>query len=128
MEPISRKAGAAGTAGARQALTDGQKSGPSKFDLLRSDLNQKLKEPVQLPPKVTSISDQQMKLLENDLRRKLEAGKNPQEVFAGDMAKLQTGIVDSVVRLPPPQTSVPSRRCASDSKVSRPTSTRRRGS
>jgi len=94
MEPISRKASAAGTAEARQALQDRQKSGPSKFDLLRADLNQKLTGATQLPPKVTSINDQQKQLLENDLRRKLETGKSPQELFNTDMKQLRTGIAD----------------------------------
>ena len=94
MEPISRTAGAAGTGGARQALQDRQKSAPSKFDLLRADLSQKLMGPTQLPPKVTSINDQQKQLLENDLRRKLETGKSPQELFNTDMKQLRTGIAD----------------------------------
>jgi hypothetical protein len=94
MEPISRKAGAAGTAGARQVLSDGQKSAPSKFDLLRSDLNQKLAAAAQLPPPVTSINDQQKKLLENDLRRKLQTSRSPQELFEGEMKQLRTGIAD----------------------------------
>jgi RNA polymerase sigma factor FliA len=88
MEPISQKAGTAG--GVRQAASDGQKSAPSKFDVLRADLSQKL----QLPPKVTSIDNQQKALLENDLRRKLDSGKSPQEVFSGDMNKLGSGIAD----------------------------------
>ena len=44
MEPITRKTGAAVTAEARQSASEGQKTGPSKFDLLRADLNQKLKQ------------------------------------------------------------------------------------
>jgi type III secretion system YscI/HrpB-like protein len=94
MESISRKAAAAGTTGARQALSGGQKSAPSKFDQLWGDLKQKLAETVQLPPQVTSISDQQKKLLENDLRRKLDAGRSPQELFGSDMKQLRAGIVD----------------------------------
>jgi hypothetical protein len=94
MEPISQKAGVAGNAGARQSLPDGQKSGPSKFDRLRADLNQKLTESAQLPPKVTNINDQQRALLQNDLGRKLAAGKSPQEVFGGELDRLRTGIAD----------------------------------
>jgi hypothetical protein len=91
MEPISQRAG---TAGARQALSDGPKSEPSKFDLLRADLNQKLAGAAAIPPKVTSIDDQQKKVLENDLRRKLEAGKSPREVFTKDMQQLSSGITE----------------------------------
>jgi hypothetical protein len=94
MEPITRKTGAAVTAEARQGVSDGQKTGPSKFDLLRADLNQRLNGTAQLPPKVTSINDQQKQLLENDLRRKLASGKSPQELFGGDMTQLQTRIAD----------------------------------
>ena len=94
MEPISRKAGAAGTAVARQILSDVQKSAPSKFDLLRADLNQKLTGAAQLPPKVTTLNDQQKDLLKNDLRRKLETGKSPQELFSGDMNQMRAGIAD----------------------------------
>lgn len=94
MEPISRKAGAAGTAGTQQVVSEGKKARPSKFDILRADLNQKLAGTVQLPPPVSTINDQQKKLLENDLRRKLETARNPQEVFGGDIKQLRTGIAD----------------------------------
>ena len=98
MEPISQKAGVSKMAGMTQRVLDGQndtqKSGPSKFDMLRADLNQKLAAGTQLPPQVTSINDQQKKLLENDLRRKLETAKNPQELFSADMKQLRTGIAD----------------------------------
>ena len=93
MEPITRKVSAAAGAGARQGVSEGSKTGPSKFDLLRADLNQKLNGNA-LPPKVMGISDQQKQLLENDLRRKLETGKSPQELFGGDMTQLQTRIAD----------------------------------
>jgi hypothetical protein len=91
MEPISRIAGASA---AQQPASERQKSAPSKFDLMRADLNQKLGESVRLPPKVTNIDDQQKKLLENDLRRKLDTGKSPREVFSGDMKQLGTGIAN----------------------------------
>src|SRR5262249_16903870 len=94
MEPLSRTAGTAGTAGAHSAPQDGQKSTPSKFDLLRADLNQNITGNIRLPPKVTSVSDQQKSLLENDLRRKLENAKSPQELFGPDMKQLRSGIAD----------------------------------
>jgi hypothetical protein len=94
MEPISPKAGVAGTMGSRQSQSEGQKSGPSKFDRLRADLNQKLAESAQLPPKVTNVTDQQKELLRNDLRSKLASGKTPQEVLGGDMGRLRTRITD----------------------------------
>jgi hypothetical protein len=91
MEPISQKAGAAH---ARQSSQQEQKAGPSKFDLLRADLNQKLAASTQLPPKVTGVDDQQKQLLQNDLRRKLDAGKSPQEIVGSDMNRLGAGIAD----------------------------------
>jgi hypothetical protein len=89
MEPITRKTGVAGSA-ARQAFTEGPKSAPSKFDLLRADLKQKL----QLPPKVTTIKDQQKAQLQNDLRRRLAAGESPQQMLGTDMNRIQAGIAD----------------------------------
>jgi len=93
MEPITRKTAAAAGAEARQGVSEGLKTGPSKFDLLRADLNQQLNGAA-LPPKVTGINDQQKQVLENDLRRKLASGKSPQELFGGDMTQLQTRIAD----------------------------------
>jgi hypothetical protein len=94
MEPISGKVGGAGTTAARQGLSEGQKTGPSKFDRIRADLNQELAGSAQLPPKVTNISDQQKELLKNDLRRKLENGNSPQQLFGGEMRQVQAGIAD----------------------------------
>jgi hypothetical protein len=107
MEPISQKAGASRLAGTAQRVSDEQKdvqkSGPSKFDMLRADLNQKLAASAQPPAHVAGIDDQHKKLLENDLRRKLETARNPQELFGGDMKQLRTGIADlnrQVARIP----------------------------
>jgi hypothetical protein len=94
MEPISCRAGAGGPARVQQSATEGQKSEPSKFDRLRADLSQKLAPVGPLPAKVTSINDQQKQLLANDLRRKLETGQSPQEIFGGDLKNLRSGITD----------------------------------
>ena len=94
MEPISRKAGASGTARAQQPPAEGQKSAPSKFDRLRAELNQRLTPAGQLPSKVASINDEQKRLLANDLRRKLETGKGPREILGGDMKQLNSGITN----------------------------------
>jgi len=93
MEPISRATGAAGKAVGR-AVTEGQKSAPSKFDLLRAGLQEKLQGSLQLPPKVTAISDQQRAVLENDLRRKLAAGESPKQAIGADIDRLRTGIAN----------------------------------
>jgi type III secretion system YscI/HrpB-like protein len=94
MGPISPQSGAARAGRAEQAASEAAKSTPSKFDRLRADLNGQSTSAAQLPPKVTAVSDQQKQLLENDLRRKLETGKSPQEIFGADMKQLCTGITD----------------------------------
>jgi uncharacterized protein YhaN len=91
MEPVSQRVD---IAGARQAGSEGQKSGPSKFDRLRADLNQKFTEAAQLPPKITNVNNLEKEVLQNDLRRKLASGKGPQEVVAGEMGQLRTRIAD----------------------------------
>lgn len=91
MEPISRNTA---TAGMHQANAESQKSGPSKFDALRANLDEKLAGTVQLPPQITSVSNEQKKVLENDLRRKLDAGKSAHEVMSGNLEHLRAGIAD----------------------------------
>jgi hypothetical protein len=82
MQPISPKAGTA-AGGSRQALAEGQKAGPSKFDLLRADLNQKPAGSPQVAPKAAMTPDQGA--LRNDLRQRLTpSGVND----------LRTGIAD----------------------------------
>ena len=92
MEPITRKAAATASTKAQQGQADWQKTGPSKFDRLRADLNQQLISAGQLPPKVVSITDQQKQILANDLQRKLASGKSPQEIVGGQMNQLRSGI------------------------------------
>jgi hypothetical protein len=94
MGPISRQTGAARAGGTGQNLSDAPKSTPSKFDRVRADLAMQSTGAAQLPPKVTTISDQQKQLLGNDLRRKLETGKSPQEILGPQVNQLRTGIAD----------------------------------
>jgi hypothetical protein len=82
MQPISPKAGTA-AGETRQALAGGQKAGPSKFDLLRADLNQKLAGTPQVVPKTGVPQDQGA--LRNDLRQKLPTP---------DANQLRAGIAD----------------------------------
>ena len=89
MEPIS---GSRAAAGLRQANAETQKSGPSKFDNLRANLDEKLAGNLPLPPEVKAISAEQKKILENDLRRKLESGKSPQDVVNTQMEQLRAGL------------------------------------
>lgn len=83
MQPISPKAGTAAGGERRQALAEGQKAAPSKFDLLRADLSQKLAASPQAAPKPAPPQDQGT--LRNDLRQKLAAP---------DVDQLRGGIAD----------------------------------
>jgi hypothetical protein len=94
MEPILRKTAAVAPTTAQQGPAEASKSGPSKFDRLRADLNQQLMSAGQLPPKVVSITDQQKQLLSNDLQRKLASGKSPQEIVGAQMNQLRAGIAN----------------------------------
>jgi len=91
MQPISQKVGGPG---GKQTSPEVQKSAPSKFDLLRADLNQKLSGDLQLPPKITSVDDQQKAVLENDLRRKLQAGQSPRSILGAQLSQIGTQIAD----------------------------------
>jgi type III secretion system YscI/HrpB-like protein len=91
MEPISQKVA---SATAKQAASEAKKSTPSQFDLLRSDLNQKLSSGIPLPAKVTTVDAQQKLRLENDLRQKLAAGANPAELATGTLQRLQTSVTN----------------------------------
>jgi len=90
MEPISQKAAAA----VKQGASDSKKSAPSAFDRLRSDLQQKLSESIQLPAKVTTIEAQQKLSLENNLRKKLATGLNPAEIAKGSVDQLTGSVAD----------------------------------
>jgi hypothetical protein len=95
MGPITPQTGAAARAGSGDTLQpDRLKSAPSKFDRVRADLAQQSTAAAQLPPKVTTISDQQKQLLANDLRQKLESGQSPQQIIGADMSQLRAGIAD----------------------------------
>jgi hypothetical protein len=94
MAPISPQAAAARAGKTEQNLSGTAKSAPSKFDRLRADLASQSTGAAQLPPKVTTISDQQKQLLGNELRQKLEAGKSPQEILGPQMNHVRTGIAD----------------------------------
>jgi type III secretion system YscI/HrpB-like protein len=93
MDPISRTAGA-GTSNTQQPAADGRKSGPSKFDQLRADLNQKLNPAGQSAQGPVSLSGAQKQSLENDLHQKLQLGQSPRAGLTSDLKRLQAGIAD----------------------------------
>jgi hypothetical protein len=70
------------------------KPGPSKFDTIRADLRQQLLDKAKLPPKISEIAPQQKKLLENDLRRRLQeaAPQSPKELFKSEISTARTGL------------------------------------
>ncbi|HWR50349.1 MAG TPA: hypothetical protein VN428_04540 [Bryobacteraceae bacterium] len=82
MDPITGKAAARGAAQARtgSAASQTQKTAPSKFDELRSELVQRLADQSRIPPEV-KISPQQQAALRNDLEKKLSQS-SPQQVHA----------------------------------------------
>jgi hypothetical protein len=94
MEPITRKAAATASIKGEPGQGEWQKTGPSKFDRLRVDLNQQLISSGQLAPKVVSLTDQQKQMLANDLQRKLASGRSPQEIVDGEMNQLRSGIAN----------------------------------
>jgi len=83
-----------------------EKGGPSKFDQIRSNLqDDRLNVPYNLPPQVTQVSGQQTRILESDLRKRMQAGRSrsPREVFKVDMKRTQVsmeGLTRQVNALP----------------------------
>ena len=68
------------------------KEGPSKFDKVRTEAQNK--QAVELPPPVQQVSPAQQRALEGDLRRRLESSRNqsPRDFFKVDMKKTQDGV------------------------------------
>jgi CRISPR/Cas system-associated endoribonuclease Cas2 len=87
------KLGAKGLARVQQSSSAG-KIGPSKFDALRADLNKQLSKPLNIPPLVTRISEQQRTVLENDLRRRLDGAgaTQPRDFFKVDFKNAKTQV------------------------------------
>ena len=94
--PIVNKAGAKAMVAAQElGQKTVQKPGLSKFDQVRVNLqNYQPSLPQKLPPEVTQISAEQKKILESDLRKRLEnsCSRNPKELFKVDMKKAQSGL------------------------------------
>jgi hypothetical protein len=65
-----------------------EKDGPSKFEKKRAQFA-KIQTNQDLPPEVTQISSEQKKLLESNLRKRLDRG-NAQDVFKVDLRKART--------------------------------------
>ncbi len=76
---------------AGQGETGLPKTGESKFDKVRSRLQDEQVQQAQLPPEVKQVSMEQKKVLEADLRKRLSQPGGAQNVFSVDMnrAKVQ---------------------------------------
>ncbi len=72
-----------------------EKTGPSKFDQVRVKLqDQQFVLQDKLPPQVTQVSGQEKRVLESDLRRRLEQtrAQTAGELFKGDLKKVRVGM------------------------------------
>lgn len=77
----------------QQGAKDLQKQGPSKFDDVRAKLDAQLADRVKVPP-TAQVSPAQKKLLESDLRKRLERTRSttPTEFFKVEMKNNKTGV------------------------------------
>jgi len=72
-----------------------QKQGPSKFDSVRSNLESRQStSQVQLPPEIKTVSMDQQKTLESDLRKRLQqgAGRPSPEIYRPEISKIREGV------------------------------------
>jgi hypothetical protein len=63
------------------------KSGQSKFDRVRADLQDRNAQQVKIPPEVKQVSLQQQKAMQADLSSQLAKGASPQQVLGVDMKR-----------------------------------------
>src|SRR5262249_47932157 len=68
------------------------KSGQSKFDRGRSDLQDRNAQQVQVPPEVKQVSLQQQKVMQADLSNQVAKGASPQQVLGVNMKRTQISV------------------------------------
>ncbi len=94
--PIVGKVGAKAVTQIRELQQQGagNKLSLSKFEKIRTELNQQIEASLKLPPPVTEVSAQQRKTLENDLRKRLRQSdvRTVEDVFKVQMKSAQGGI------------------------------------
>lgn len=71
-----------------------QKQGPSKFDTRKAELDAQR---TNLPAEVTQISADQKRVLESNLRKRMEQNTNSQEIMKVDLRELR-GRIDNAAR------------------------------
>jgi hypothetical protein len=94
-DPLSIKTGGA-AASSSAGATSGEKAGKSRFEQVREAAAGRESAPAELPPQVTRVAAEQKRVLESQLRKRLEQTKaqSPQEFFRADMNKARTGVAD----------------------------------
>jgi len=68
------------------------KSGQSKFDLVRADLQNRSSQQVTLPPEVKQVSVAQQKAMQTDLSSQVAKGASPQQVLGVNMKRTQVSV------------------------------------
>lgn len=68
------------------------KSGQSKFDRVRADLQDRNAQDVKIPPEVKQVSLQQQKTMQADLAGQLAKGASPQKVLGVNMKRTQISV------------------------------------
>ncbi len=79
---------------AEEGMKGAAKTGESKFDRVRAELQDEQARRVQIPPEVKQVSQVQQQKLEADLSNRLHHVKDasPKEVFKVDMKRAQDGV------------------------------------
>ncbi len=68
------------------------KDGLSKFDAVKAQAQEKSAAPASMPDPVSQVSNEQRRVLESDLRRKMQHSRTPQEMFRPEMQQSRTQV------------------------------------
>lgn len=68
------------------------KTGESKFDRVRADLQDRSAQQVEIPPEVKQVSLPQQKAMQADLSSRLARGSTPNQVFGVNMKRAKEGV------------------------------------
>jgi hypothetical protein len=75
-----------------QDKSKGPKTGESKFDKVRADLQDKDAQKVSLPPEVKQVPPEKVQALQADLSSQLAKGSSPQQVLGVSMKRTKVGV------------------------------------
>ncbi|HEX3821574.1 MAG TPA: hypothetical protein VHW45_14665 [Candidatus Sulfotelmatobacter sp.] len=93
VDPIAKAApGKALDAVNAQDKATPSKSGQSKFDRVRADLQDRNAQQIAIPPEVNQVSLQQQKAMQADLSRQVAKGAAPQKVLSVNMKRTQISV------------------------------------